>query len=269
MLESVKNIHHNLERILEITSMDYARLSKIVRKDISSPCDFSSLDLHVVDEFLIFLNLSISHLVNGNFCEDTLELQAKGSNEAIPSIYKKSNGTKVKSVLSPLSLVPEVDQRNFLRQNQIGEKFLKDIENEVSYEMYLDAALFAKKYTLLDNFKTVGFVNAKSFFGERKQDNIGRAEFMKRLEHLILNTDMIEKNMNYKIISKSNNKMTVMSTPKEHVLEIASRRKFEGCDFADTITGFLQGYSYINNTKTFVDNTLCSISKSAFEVTCV
>jgi len=270
-LESItlSKARKSLDKIIDITGLDYADISDICGKNVSNTHQFFYLGLENANKFLDHLNIDMPSFINNDYCEDTLIKQSQGLVNTIPEKYIGNMGSKAKTIKNALSFCSEYSKNCFLKKYQISNAFISNDDNRLSVEILGRVFNHAMESTRSRSIvEEIGKSNATNFIGDFNGLISRNTPLDTAYDTLIEQTrHLIETNLKYSILSKSKNSVTIQSKRTEEAVSLTKDIENPEVIFTRNVAGFLAGFShYKYDTPLDVKITSCGPIESTYEV---
>lgn len=220
----------------------------ISKRDLYELCQvqssekFSSLNLLDGHKVLDKLNIDLSELLKNNICASTLKKQLEGNPLTIKADLIGNEGTRIKTISSALSLVDGPCQKKILRKYQLKEEILKVGSKLVSAELIKSIFNDLKQFSYSKNSDVVGHVNCKKFLETSIKEELTKFKSAAEAYTYFLEycTTIVEKNMDYTILSATPNRIVFKYETKESVKDYFSVKHFGSVSFCQNIQGFFE-----------------------------
>ncbi|MFT6069725.1 MAG: hypothetical protein ACJAT2_003816 [Bacteriovoracaceae bacterium] len=218
------------------------------KKDIYELCkikglgNLTSLSIEEGDRIADKLNIDLSELKSKTICRKTIKTQLEGNSLTIREGLIGNRGTRLKTVSSALSLVDKKSRKLILRKYQLKEEVLAFESRLVSAELIKSIFNDLAKFSYAKESDVVGHVNCKNFLkseikGELNQFKSPAEAYSYFLEYC---TTVVEKNMDYTILSATPNRIVFKYETKESVKDFFSVKHFGNLNFCQNIQGFFE-----------------------------
>ncbi|MBK22444.1 MAG: hypothetical protein CME70_00445 [Halobacteriovorax sp.] len=220
----------------------------VSRKDIYELCrvkgdsKITSLSVLDIQKIVETLNIDLRELGKNNVCSKIVRKQLLGEREEIRENLIGNQGTRIKTIESALSLLDQQSRKEILRKYQLNEDVFKDGAKLVSAEFIKSVFKDLTKFSFAKSSEIVGHVNCKNFLGskfdkELKQFKSPAEAYSYFIEYC---TTVVEKNMDYKILSATPNKIIFKYETKEEVKDFFKVKHFGNINFCQNIQGFFE-----------------------------
>lgn len=220
----------------------------LLKKDIYELCrikglkKLSSLTIEEGMRLSEKLNIDLSELQKNNICPSTLKIQLEGNPSTVKEELIGNQGTRLKTVSSALSLVDEKSRKLILRKYQLKEDVLAHESKLVSAELIKSIFKDLTKFSYSKEADVVGHVNCKSFLKSNFKEELNQFKSPADAYSYFLEycTTVVEKNMNYTILSATPNRIVFKYETKESVKDYFSVKHFGNLSFCQNIQGFFE-----------------------------
>jgi hypothetical protein len=210
--------------------------------EVSKVQNASRLNHDEMFKVLQYLNINLEELVQGTVCHETVKQQLLGNHEYISNKWIGNEGTRLKTFMSALSLFPEGLRSYILRKHQIKESALNNDMRFVSAEILKSVFNSLENYSFTCSSDVVGQVNCQSFLRSGVKEDLRRYEnpVNAYIYFIEQRATLVEKNMNYQIIKKDSNSLTIEYITKESLQDFFTVKHFGNVNFCKNIQGFFE-----------------------------